>query len=678
MNPDGAVSASNLRVLLVEFVTDERWVYAARLFPFIQGAVCHLGGKADWFCFGADVRTLTSKADGFLQCVQLDAESAQRLEQAAQALLPTHILLTHEPCLELVSALQRISPKAQFLALTDSDSEGSVQTLYQFLRGTVPTTQRRRQADLFEQNGWLMAWLGADSTKAPAKTAYIADAWPPNYACTLANQRVLESPPRIMAPGGITCDFKTPVASEPAYASLDLSECVHDFGCAFCTWYRGPSSDLARDPLELCLRQLTAMVNTPLPSRYSNRVHLMDIRLFHRLDALADALLPLNLPPTRFFFEPRADRVVQRAQELERFVQRLSVQGHFVELLRMGAENLVPSENQRLHKQISLEQQDLAMGLLAGLKKSFPNHFDFDPNWGYITCTPWTTLEEFHEGLLKGMERGFDPKGVWLYTPLQLFIGSPVLVLAQQDVGVLSQEWEDAAFLYQPAANNISLDSLQPWRFKDPRMATAFALTVRFSAAALQDKIDDTVLRKDPLYEAILRTSQTQEIFRRPDLFALQVVQTLLAGPSQSDTFSILQRALEAYGQFAEIRGPAVPEFGRRQKLEFLAKAVSSRNPRFGSFRVESVWEEPLTPTDPAGPSAIRMTLAIGPVTFDLVLASLERMPKHYLRTRKLAVSHRSPLPNRAESFRNLLLEYLMIFEAAVEKHAPELLPANQ
>ena len=687
-------------VLLVEFVTDERWVFASRAFPFIQGACNELGIPVRWLWFGAQMVTEKGQGATFTQHVSLSESELATLGQHVAELQPTHVLLSHDVSLATRQVVTGGAKRPKLLSMADSEDQKSSETLAGVLaqasgldsadgaaEGEEPKQPRQMLAGLAEQTDWILYWLDQELAGHPKAGAYFVDAWEPDYACVACNDMARAQRPFLLVLGGITCDYRGSLEKNDTYRGVDLSECNHDFGCAFCTWYRGPASDLHRDPVEGAMRQVRRILATAGENgRFRGRVQWLDVRLISRLPALTQAILALNMPPTRFYFEPRADRVVQVQAELEQAVATLAAAGHSVELLRMGAENLVEEENLRLNKGISLEQQDQAMELLKRLRLRHPDHFEYDPTWGYITCTPWTTLDMYQLGVQRAMDRGFDPLGVWLYTPLLLFWRSPILALARQEEGLLCDQWEDIAHLYQPAANNVPDTAFQPWRFRDPNVATVFALSVRFCAAALRSRVPDTLFRSDALYRTLLASPQLGDQFARPDLFTLEVIKAVREAGAEVSRALIMEQAITTYTALVSPEAPPQSSsrtgdqqaprrpMDRQEKLTYLVEAVRSRFPRFQPITSAKAWEEPGPKTGNQA-MLLRLAMQVGTIEYDLRLVGPLQEEKSYFKTRFFSVSHLSPLPFGSDKYQRLVIDFVMTLESALEHHAKELLP---
>jgi hypothetical protein len=552
------------RLLLLETVTRERWVFNSRFFPFYRGCAQHLGIECRWLCFGSHAVTVRSGPTGVLQHMHMGPADLRELERHVRELRPTHVVASHALPPEALQALARGGEAPRVVCLADPDAFVGPQADGQPLEpgavaGRVGSWMQTRTDPV-------LAWLGTTPQSSPLFGRYLVGTFDPAYDAFMANERAREMRPRIMLMGGIACDHAAPLARHPTYASLDLRRAQHDFGCAFCTWYRGPTSEPGDEPVGVAERQLRRVTQTALPGgRFCGVFDVFDARLLRLLRPFFEMVLALRLPPSTFCFEPRFDRALQMSDALERLLPRVARAGHVVLLHRMGLETLAAQDNETLYaKGETLEQADAAVCGLRSLRARFAPAFDFDPTWGTISCSPWTTLETLAAMVQRAIERGFDPLGVWLYTPLILFPGAPITLLAESQGDVLLDAWDDVAMLYPPSANQTAVGTLTPWRFRDPRTAAAFGLIVRFCAAALRHKNDDAVLRGDTVYEHLLASTPSPGPFDRPDLFAREAIDVVRGAATPVDVQAALDVALARYARVraaepgaSPVRGPA-------------------------------------------------------------------------------------------------------------------------
>lgn len=694
-------------LLLIEFVTTERWVFPSRLFPYIKGCAEELGLDARWLCFGADIWTEKTSASSFSQYMPLDEMETEVLRRHINELRPTHIAISHMVSPAVLDLLTGGERPVSLLHLGDvaSLTPGDLWELFS-PTGPGASNDERGKPELFDyyshelhrgmsRTDWIVNWLGrADQGGKRLQGRYLVGSVTPSYDAVMANERAKSYRPHLLIIGGLACDYRSPVGKNRFFEGIDLKGCDQDFGCAYCSWYRGPSSDLKLDPVEAACAQLRRVLETAgLDGRYTGHVDLLDVRILRHLERFTQAILELGMPPTRFYFEPRADRVLEILPILEKVLPRLASAGHSICFFRMGAENLVEEENERFNKGITLEIIDGTMGPLARLARQYPGTLDYDPTWGYITCSPWTTLESFELGVTRAMEREFEPLGVWLYTPLILGAGSPITRLARKEGGILCEQWEDIAWLYEAAANSMSVSLLLPWRFKDARMTVAFSLTVRFCAAGLRSKYPDTIFQDDVLYGQLLAFTALEDRYERPDVFALQVIDVVRKRTPPFDWAGILDKALRRY--LAEISSrpelsreptqvhhdasPTAASTVRVEKIRFLLAELAKRFPQlFGTINVSEV-KERVTTSQPGLPPGreICLRLEVQGVSCEFTLADPKGGTRYFFRTQNLAVSHVHDLPSAVLVNRKRIEALVQLIDRTLFTYAPDTLPRS-
>ena len=536
-------------LLLVEFASQERWVYNSRFFPFIKGCADKLGIRSEWVCFGAEMKTEKLAHAKIRQFRDLSAGDLEVLSSRVRALRPTHIITTHPVSRAVLDVLAAGSAKgASMLTVSDPDLDST-------LGDEILVPLRTRET---AKTDWLLEWLGEGRKTNPDYGKYLVGTFLPSYDAFVGNGKFREYKPHLIVMGGVLCDHRAPLRDREPYKGLDLSGCQHDFGCGFCTHDRSFNSDPGADPMEAASEQFRRIAESG-GERDFGEYDIFDIRLFSRIDELFEAILKAGVRPGTFYFEPRVDKFLRSADKLEALLPRLAAAGHRVRLFRMGAESLIEEENELYNKRVSLAQIDAATARSRALAERFPGTFECDPTYGYITCSPWTTLEMFEEGVARAMDRGWDPKGVWLYTPLLLYTDAPLTAVARAEGGIVQKEHADLELLYEPAVNEAGFDSFLPWKFKDDRMAAAFALIVRFCAAALREKYPDTLFQGDELYASMLARESGMPFYERPDLFALEAIAAVKAGRAPYEREALMTEALDAYARRALPPAPAAP-----------------------------------------------------------------------------------------------------------------------
>jgi hypothetical protein len=528
---------------------------------------------------------------------------------------------------------------------------------------------------------WVLDWLGEDVAASPDAGRFLVGTFRPSYDVVLGNERLREYKPHLLLMGGITCDHALPVKEVPAYRDMDLSDCLHDFGCAFCTHYRGSTGDPTVDPVKLAEEQLRRVVETAGGTgRDCGVFDVFDVRLFRQIDRFLRMVLDVGVPPSMFCFEPRVDRFLEVADRLESVLPSFAAAGHVVCLFRMGGETLVEEENLFYNKGVTLDDLDRATARQRELARKYPGAFEFDPTYGYITCSPWTTFEQYARGIRLAVERGFAPKDIWLYTPLLLYRNAPITKLALREGGIVADDVEDLSQLYEPAVNQVPFDSFLRWRFKDPRTGVAFALVVRFCAAALRDKYPDTLFSDDDLYLALLARDPGETLWARPDLFALEAVAVVEQAAAPYDRAALMDAALARYETVLRAlppppdAGPSRVDDGqseRSKRLRKLVDAVAAKlGGAIGDLAVTDVRDEP-------DAARIRLDVACGARPYRLLLTASAATERAVLKLDRLAVSHAKETPLSNEADRKAVFALLAVLDRAIGRYAPDLVPGT-
>lgn len=683
------------RVLLLEFVTHERWVYNSRYFPFIKGIAEAQGFACRWLCVGATYSLQKTDDGSIYQYIDLSDDELEALRAQVEELRPSHVLFTFRISPRVLDALRSGDPEVSLLASTDHPVLPGATRLIDLIAARLEEAKagrgqpgRRIEDGTVWHEGrtdWLAEWLGLLDAAPELPGHYLVDSAAPSYDVTLMNATAREYRPRLMLVGGLACDHGKRIADNPIYQALDCGSLEHATGCSFCTWFRGATSDPARPPLDAVESQLRGILaSATARGRFHGVIDVYDTRLFRIIDEFFDLVIALNLPPTTFCFEPRLDRFLEVADRLEAALPKLEQAGHIIELHRMGGENLSEEENQRFNKSITLPQIDEAMSRAESLRREHPASFAYEPTLGYITCTPWTRLEAFSQMIDGAIERGFQPREGWLYAPLLLYRGSAITLLASRDEAIASEDFDDLCLLYEPSINQVAVESLVPWRFKDRRMKVAYALIVRFCAASLRDRFPDTVFREDALYGELLAGADDFEGFRRPDLFARVVVDAVAkaGNPEQAGLESDILKESSATYRAASAAATMPPrahlygdagsgvdaerQFKLRRTLEWAAGALPDRP---AELRVVDAREV-------VSPPAIRISLEFaGGRRYDI---RLEPAPGDGLgewETEHFRISHAPETPMALASERRHVTRLMTVFGRALAKRAPDLLP---
>ncbi len=691
-------------LLLLEFVTAERWVFDSRYFPFVKGLADANGFTTRWLCFGTSVEVEKTGPSSVRTFVELEDEALELLRATVSELAPTHVIFSH-PLSDAIMASLTAGGTSPALLSTADQPVPRVESVSELVRrvareaaaaegrsdvrGDGSTAGAQARAD------WMAKWLGLGEDAVGGRNAWVVGSVSPTYDAVMANERALTFSPHVTVLGGVTCDHSAKLADNPYYQGLDLSDCDQDWGCGYCTWYRRPTSDIEVSATDTAVLQLRRLAETSgADGRHRGVVDLLDIRVLAELDQFAAAVGELGLPPTRFCIEPRIDRVLEIADRLDGALAALGAHGHSLCLLRMGLENLDEEENTRFNKGISVAQIDACTKLLADLRQQHPDTFDHDPTWAYLTCSPWTTLDMFGRQIERAIERGFEPLGIWLYTPVFLYRGAPIVVLAEADGEVLVDEFEDISLLYEASVNGVAFDTLQAWRFKDDRMASAFALVVRFCASALRGKYSDAIFGGDDLYAALLAEQEdTTTRWDRPDIFARAAVETIADSDEGAARTDLLARAVaryketvpapvtqptpgasgspEASGDRGSGRDDAAAE-ARRQRSELLQRVAAAVVRRFGKHFADV---DVIAASALGADETLGLSLEIEGTPYELRLEPVTPDAPFFHRGQYFGVSHAKDTPLSEPKHQRLVRDLLAGVEKVASGQAKTLLP---
>ncbi len=704
------------RLLLLEFVTHERWVFESRLYPLFKGAFEELGGEARWLCFGAEISVLKVGPQEVRQRIDLGEEDLATLSRHFSELEPTHVIMSHSVSEAVLEVLRSGQNAPALASVSDHRAPEGVEGVWlpETVEAQSPEQLRMSESDqrIHEKLGgslfnwsqsrtdWLLTWMGETEESTPHFGKYLLGTFAPTYDAIMANAQATTHAPHLLIAGGVTCDHFRPVGTNPHFDGIDLSGCDHDHGCSYCTWYRGPTSDLHEDPVAVAEMQLRRVVETVAKEgRHCGFVDILDIRLFSQIERFTEMVLSIDLPPTTFCFEPRIDRLVQVADSLRRALPKLGERGHRIYLFRMGAENLIEEENELFNKFVTLKQIDEGSLFLKEFSEAFPDSFECDPTWGYITCSPWTTLDMLETGIERAIERGFEPMGVWLYTPVLFYRGSPMTKLAESQGDILLPSFEDLSLLYEAAVNNVSIDTFLPWRFRDERTGAAFALHVRFCAAAMRDKYPDSIFDGDALYDQIRGWEQDHLPFDRPDLFALEAVRAVRASKPPWDFSALAQEALGPYREKVEaaLAQERMEQTGRQQDAgesnEEDFPQAPPEDPRVAAeqrrarmlHRLAVAVQERMAPdlenlsvleTLPiSGKDSLSLVITIDGQRYELRLDDPADGGPCFFRTEHFLVSYVKETPLTEPAHQRTVKQFIQAIDRVATRHAPYALP---
>ena len=648
------------RLLLLELVTTDPWAWNGRQFPHVAGLVRGAGGAARWLWYGVTFEA-TADARGLDLAPRLDDEGRTHLDAALAAFAPTHVLLSHPPGEALAERLRRGAPGAA-LRVAGEVEQGNT--------GADPEERLARAA-------WVLDWLGAPRDRELPGAGYLVGAAEPWYGAEPGNDAARSVRLPLVVTGGVACDDARPLGDNPFYADTAAGGWADWTGCAFCTTSRRATCDPAADPVGVALAQILAAGRTGgAGGRRSGLFQLVDARLVHHLPRLFEGLLASGAPPGTYEIAPRLDALLAAEAGLRALLPRLAGSGHVLRVGRLGAESLSDAENARLHKGLTLALFDDAARLLRALAHDYPTAFQWDGTFAYISFTPWTTLDDLAVVMRAGLERGLGERDGWLFTPVELWRGSPLTARAGAEGDLVAPAFEDPAWLYEPSLGGVDTRPMTPWRFRDPRVDVAFRLIVRGAAAAFAPDWPPTVFEGDALYGWMLAERDRRGLARlRPAWFAQAVVRALGAATGRPDPREIAAAAFDAVAALPEALAPLAESQGAAPAAACPAPRAS-RVLQAALDALPSLADVRLIDARFAGAGGalrVDVTLRGAPLALRLEPAAAEG--SCLFRMGPLAVSHERDTPVRhpddVRTLRRLVEAYLRL----AGRVAPELLP---
>ena len=507
------------RLLLCEFISEPRSrTENAKFYGYYAGVAQAAGLPCLWLCVGAEL-AIVAAADGDCRPVAklADADLSAFL-QAARDFAPTHAIFNElrpdafdadlraaVPDLQLLAAPQYfLTPDSLLLRVDPTISLDPALP--------PPFGQVQRAYDLSFRVGWLLDWLGVPQIPGVNPEDWLVGAIAPSYPATLLGDGLARVQPLLKVLGGRPCGYHQAIARNPLYEGVDLTDVRRSHGCSFCNWSMPDVSAPQASALDLAREQLQA---AELPSRSPRSVghyDLYDSRILAHIDAFAELVIELGLPPSMFYVHPRIDEVIGARKKLDRALQRFAATGHRLFLHRVGVENLSPAENARFNKAIDLERVETFLEQIDGYHRDLPETFFCHTTLGYILYTPWTTLDDLQISLDACDALAFQGSNEWLCSTLEMDEGAAITRLAEKQGGLLVDAYEDPAFLYMTSSEFNFRRWLRPWRFADARVALFFRMIVRLVALELRRPSGDAVFAQDELFAWSARLLEANDL----------------------------------------------------------------------------------------------------------------------------------------------------------------------
>jgi hypothetical protein len=552
------------RLLLLEFLLEDPVVWSrSDDFPFLQGLARQQGAESLWLALEAGVEV---RGEGFGPLEMPGPQGARLLEQVRD--FAPSLVITNQPVGPgLQAALQAAAPDAALLTVPENAVE-----------------------------------LGGRGDSQPDPATFL-QAPHPFTAGAFLNTTPPDFSGRVLNPGALTarqyvpiivqnaCPYRRPLAANPHFAGLDLSQAERTTGCSFCQG----SGEGARDPhqapaVELALAQVRAHLATAPLERRTGRFRFIGRDLFARSPELLRRALQAGLPPSEFHFACRVDEFLARAEAIAELLPALEAGGHSYHIWQIGLENFSPRENDRFNKGIRPEQVFAAHERLAALERDWPRSFFFTSHGGFalILFTPWTELEDL-EANLRGLERiQYPPDSLMVASRLQLVPGAPITLLARRD-GLAAESFADVPFLAFPCVRS-ACDQLQevPWRFRRPEVDAVYRLLIRTEASPLVPP-DDPLLGR----MAAIRASLPRGEATRKAVLARLVAAARALGDAPVTPEALLASFEQQVRQDARRLGWFRLRSLAERLFPLLQRTRRLDPPPFAGFQVARAWTEP-------------------------------------------------------------------------------------
>jgi hypothetical protein len=512
---------------LVEFLADDPFrQYRTEWFPFVQGL-----GRA---C-GVDVRWLTLRAGAASRLpsnyyvVEPPPADVARLVAALRDAAPGTVLVNDRPGPRLAAALAEALPSARVLVAGDDTS-----------RYDEPRVDEAR------------AWLGLPPEADPTTgAALLSDRADPDYGASTLNADDRGWPTLTWLKAGLGCTYARPLATNPHFRGVPLDTVERTAGCSFCQGpYHGAGDARRARPrtpaVELTVRQLRRYLETAPPERRTFHFVVDSADVFAHVSDFFEQALALGLPPTAFRFARRADDVLARADDLERWLPRLAEGGHRLLLWCMGVESFSKVENERLNKGVAPEVYEAALARIGTWEKRWPQVVPFSEDGGpsMILFGPWTTLDDLADNVAAGRRLGLDAP--FLYTTrLSLIPGTAIAELARRD-GLLAPAFVEPFLVIDCPLVFWDLREL-PWRFAHPEVDGVFRLLIRLTDRTLSTD-PAYVPAADPLWVALAPLRERLERGRLGFLDAFQALLEAARAEPQAGPGAVVEALLRRLG----------------------------------------------------------------------------------------------------------------------------------
>ncbi len=307
------------------------------------------------------------------------------------------------------------------------------------------------------------------------------------------------------------CPFADPVAANPRYAGVDLSDPrVTQHGCAFCFMggdYRALS---VADTIAETIAQIRYW-QAHLPQL--DEVILRDQSALRYLPELIRACQDAGLQPLGLLVPGRGDAILRWGPQLRAAAEGCG-DGWWFTIHLIGFESFSPTQLELYNKGVTVAEYAEALRQMRALHRDHPLAFRLEAYGAssFVLFNPWTTLDELQQTVdfCHDQAVGALAHGLTL-TRLRLYPNLPLYWLARRDGLLLADDQPLADAATSLGAKHTGYSAEAAWRYADPRVAVVERVQ---QALAGSVRPDESV----GLLQAVLHWARGLVVGQQPDM----------------------------------------------------------------------------------------------------------------------------------------------------------------
>jgi len=288
--------------------------------------------------------------------------------------------------------------------------------------------------------------------------------------------------------GRLACPYRKDVRSNPLFANIDLDGPVMKRGCSMCSFRldaKWPKVDASTWVDAIC-RQVAWIRGSEAGAE---RFRIVDHFSLQHIEALLDRFAIEGWHGITLLLDARVDHILKTGVNWDSIAVRARSVNARLDFTCIGFESFSQPELDRFNKGVSVERNKDAARKVRELLKEAPDVFiNESEGAGFVTWTPWTTLDDLKEDINIFRELGFEDFRAGIASlRVRLYPDLPLYHLAKRD-GLLLDEipssWKESS--------GYSTD--HPWRFESVDTARAYALTRRLVDEVGEKGLDVNIL----------------------------------------------------------------------------------------------------------------------------------------------------------------------------------------